>query len=400
MPDATPTRSAPAILDPGVPNPVSRAAGLYVHIPFCRRKCPYCDFYSLDRLESMSGFGDLLQTEIALRGDPRLSADTVYLGGGTPSLMPPDGVAGILTALGDHFHLETDVECTMEINPGAVSRASLSAYRQAGINRLTIGVQSFSDDALAFLGRIHTARDGIRAVQDARNAGVENLGVDLIYGLPGQEASDWLKELETAVSLSPEHLSCYLLTVEAGTPLERDCREGRTTPLPDDDQASLFTLTREVLTTAGYRHYEISSFARSPATVSRHNMKYWTFAPFLGFGPSAHSYKDPHRSWNTRDLDRYRQCLEKGQVPEDGRETLSREQEMIEALFLGLRLIDGIDIDGFERRFGERLEPLLGPVLAGLEEEGMVIRWPSRLALTPAGLLVADGVVRRLIGAL
>jgi oxygen-independent coproporphyrinogen-3 oxidase len=393
MPDATPTPSGPAI-------PASRAAGLYVHIPFCRRKCPYCDFYSLERLDSMSGFGDLLSTEIALRGDPRLAADTIYLGGGTPSLMPPDGVAGILEALGDHFLLEADVECTMEINPGTVSRASLSAYRQAGINRLTIGIQSFSDDSLAFLGRIHSARDGIRAVQEARDAGVENLGIDLIYGLPGQEASDWLRDLETAVALSPEHLSCYLLTVEAGTPLGRDCREGRTTPLPDDDQAHLFTLTREVLTKAGYRHYEISSFARSPGTVSRHNMKYWTFAPYLGFGPSAHSYRDPIRSWNARDLDRYRQCLEKGQSPEDGRETLSREQRMIEAVFLGLRMIDGIDTDGFARRFGGRLELLLGPVLAGLEGEGMVVRSGNRIALTPAGLLVADGVARRLVDAL
>lgn len=377
-----------------------RSAGLYFHIPFCRHKCDYCDFYSVTDLgripEVMAG----LAREIAMRSDRSLTVDTVYIGGGTPSILPPEAVDALIADVAAHFRLAPDLECTLEVNPGTVGPAQLAALRRAGVNRLTLGVQSFSDRALKTLGRIHTSADAVRVVGEARAAGFDNIGLDLIYGIPGQGESQWQEELEKAVALGPEHLSCYMLTYETGTPLERACREGEVESLADAYLARLYEVTLDILAKAGFIHYEISNFAASLAHVSRHNMKYWTLAPYLGFGPSAHSYRDFVRSWNAADVDRYLACLVDGRLPQAGSEVLSREQQMIEAVYLGLRMTAGIDIVDFEKRFSVVFSETFEPVLTALESEEMIDCAGGRCRLSRMGLSYADAVTRRLVEAI
>jgi oxygen-independent coproporphyrinogen-3 oxidase len=326
--------------------------------------------------------------------------DTVYFGGGTPSLLAPEAVGRLVERIRASFSLLPGAECTMEVNPGTVDRRRLAAYRAAGIDRLAVGVQSLSDEALRFLGRRHTAADAVRAVREAREAGFSRVGLDLIYGLPGQTDVGLREDLERAADLGPDHLSCYLLTVEPGTPLARDCAAGRTPPPDPADQGRQFDLVFEVLGARGYRRYEVSNFARSPSGECRHNRKYWTFAPYLGFGPSAHSCRGEVRSWNAPDLEGYLRALSAGGLPDGGMETLDRDQRMIEAVFLGLRMAEGIDTALFEERFGCRFAERFGPVLDALEGEGMGSLADGAFVLTPRGFRFADGIARRLVACL
>ena len=249
-------------------------AGLYFHIPFCKRKCPYCDFYSVTGRDHLAAFLAALHREIALRAAPEMTVNTVYFGGGTPSLLSPAAVADVLAAVRTHFNLLADVEVTLETNPGAVGREGLARLRKIGVNRLNIGVQSFRDDALHFLGRIHNRAEACAVIDQARAAGFDNLGVDLIYGLPGQTLAGWESDLEQALHYRPEHLSCYILTFEPGTPMTRDLERGRLAPLAESRVVDMFETTAAVLSGHGYDHYEISNFARTPDFRSRHNMKY------------------------------------------------------------------------------------------------------------------------------
>jgi len=286
-------------------------AGIYIHVPFCLRKCRYCDFYSVAQLNQRDAFVKALQREIELAPDPG-PVDSLYFGGGTPSLLDPDQVAAILTAARARFEFLSDVEITLEANPGTVDKATLTDFKTAGVNRLNLGIQSFENRQLAFLGRIHTATEARQSIEAARAAGYSNLGLDLIYGLPGQNPVEMAREVEAAVAPEPEHLSCYLLTYEQGTPLDKDREFGKVTPLPEKDAADLFLEIRKLLSAHGYRQYEISNFARSEQYFSRHNQKYWNFAPYIGLGPAAHSFIEPVRYWNHRELPDYLSDLEKG----------------------------------------------------------------------------------------
>jgi oxygen-independent coproporphyrinogen III oxidase len=371
------------------------SAGLYFHIPFCKRKCPYCDFYSVTGLDHMAAFVAALQHETMLRAIPAMTVDTVYFGGGTPSLLPPDAIADLLATVKTHFNLQANTEVTLEANPGAVSGDQLARLREVGVNRLNIGVQSFRSEALRFLGRIHNPVDAVAVIDQARSAGFDNLGLDLIYGLPGQTVADWEADLEQALAYRPEHLSCYILTFESGTPMTRDLQAGRLKPPDEGHVAQLFETTAALLVGCGYDHYEISNFARRPEFRSRHNLKYWHFIPYLGFGPSAHSYRDKTRSWNLADLAIYKQCLSQDRRPEGGREVLSKEQQILEALLLGLRLKEGFSILAFEQRFHLSVQATFGRLLNQLAEEGCLADRPGRCALTVKGMRYHNSISAR-----
>lgn len=374
-------------------------AGLYIHVPFCRCKCPYCDFYSITATQFIPAFVGAVIEEMALRRAEAagLVFDTIYLGGGTPSLLSPRQVARILTAAWKHFAIVPDAQITLEANPATVDGRRLQGYRAAGVNRLNLGVQSIDEGRLAFLGRIHTARQGLAAVGLARKAGFDDLGLDLIYGTPGQTPRRWAEELARVLALGPRHLSCYLLTLAPGTPLEKDRRRGRFISLDEEGQADLFETTQAMLAQAGFEHYEVSNFAGTRTWRSRHNLKYWTRAPYIGLGPAAHSFVEPLRCWNHRDLGRWLDDIGHGRRPEAGRESLSREQIITETIVLGLRTADGIDLDAFARRFGRRLEELAAGAIAALQHRRLIRLNRRRLRPSPKGFLLADGLAREIV---
>ncbi len=381
----------------------SEHAGIYVHIPFCVRKCLYCDFYSTSDLSRIPQFIDALIKEMDLTDGGRFLFDSIYIGGGTPSVLAPLMIGRILDAIHRRYTVLPGAEITMEANPGSAGCMDLSGLkgvRSAGVNRINIGVQSFREENLAFLGRIHTSGEARRAMERARKAGFDNLGIDLIHGLPNQTRRAWIEDLDEAVNRGPEHLSCYMLTYETGAPLERDLRMGKFRPLPESACAELFTTTIEFLDHRGYAQYEISNFARTPGHRSRHNRKYWTHAPYLGLGPSAHAYIPPVRRWNRADLRGYIRGLRAGELPVEDREIPTREQRMIETIFLGLRQTDGIRVDRFEKRFGLNFHDMFGPVVSNLAAEGKMASGADRCALTRQGMLYLDAVAGLLIDAL
>jgi oxygen-independent coproporphyrinogen-3 oxidase len=370
-------------------------AGIYLHIPFCIQKCRYCDFYSVTDPQLWSPFIPALIAEITAHSKELGPVDTLYIGGGTPSVLPVSDLSKIIDTIAAIFSLSPGTEITIEVNPGTVTRDQMTAYRRAGVNRLNIGVQSFRDKTLQFLGRCHTAKDAWQAIDGARIAGFDNFGLDLIYGIPGQTRDAWREDMRQALSFSPTHLSCYMLSFEPGTPLEKSRAEGTVRPLPDGRVSDLFLFTNEWLTLAGYEHYEISNFSLGRVYRSRHNQKYWTHAPYLGFGPAAHSFLPPVRRWNVKNVQDYIEALSSGKPPESETETLSREQLMIEAIYLGLRQSDGIDPGSFETRFGVRFTDIFSRVLAELSEEGMLSLRENRCALTRNGMLYLDGIAAR-----
>lgn len=375
----------------------SEPAGIYIHVPFCREKCRYCDFYSITDIALTEDYLAAVTAEIGRSGSAGTPVDTVYVGGGTPSLLGPSGIGRLIDCVATVFSVTSGAEVSIELNPGTVGPGDMAGYAAAGVNRLTIGVQSFSDRALAFLGRIHSAVEAADAIGRARAAGFDNLGLDLIYCLPDQRPEQWATDLATAISFSPEHISCYMLTAEPGTPLGRDRVSGRFTPLNDDRSSALFLQARRTLGDAGYCHYEISNFSRSAATMSRHNRKYWTGVPYFGVGPSAHSFLPPVRRWNRSDVRTYIDAIKTGVSPVAGRERLTREQSMVEAVMLGLRQMAGIDI----QRFNDAYETdFLGVFASSLRAPGMqrLLQIDARSCrLTENGMLVMDAVVGRMV---
>lgn len=371
---------------------ISQPAGLYIHIPFCREKCSYCDFFSITDFSLQPDFVEALLTEIRMSADRLATVDTVYIGGGTPSVLPVEALQRILSTVFSKFMMQADPEITVEINPGTVTAEQLTAYRRMGINRLHIGAQSFQEENLALLRRIHGTRQIRDTIAWARSAGFDNLGLDMIYGLPNQSLQMWEKDLQQAADQDAEHLSCYTLTFEPGTKMEQDLVLGRLQAPPERLVADMMTLTVERLNENGYQRYEVSNFARSTALRSRHNQKYWTSAPYLGLGPSAHSWLAPERYWNKKDVAAYISDLYNQHLPVDGRERLDRRQMIIETVFLGLRTTDGIDGPRFADRFGISLEQLFGRVIERLASEGLLTVRNGCIALTDRGMLLLDAI--------
>ena len=336
--------------------------------------------------------------EMALFQSGSIHFDTIYLGGGTPSVLDFDDIFQTIDDAFKKFNILPSPEITIEINPGTVTRTLLKAYLEAGINRLSIGVQSFQEENLNFLGRIHSVKDACRAFEEARQSGFDNIGLDLIYGLPQQTRENWRADLGQAVQMGPDHLACYMLTTESGTPLHQDLQSGRYRPLHDDRVRELFDLTIDFLETHGYVQYEISNFARlaaepSSPLMSRHNLKYWSFAPYAGFGPAAHSFILPERSWNYADVEKYIDEIEAGRLPVEEKEVLSLEQMMMETIYLGLRTIQGIDLIEFKQRFAMDFLNIFERPVTDLEKDGLLRMAQNHCALTRKGLAYLDSVV-------
>jgi oxygen-independent coproporphyrinogen-3 oxidase len=453
----TDTASLLAPLPTPIPiGPASDAAfGLYVHIPFCETKCSYCSFNSIPSDGGLhEAFVDAVCREI--RSTPIVSppVDTVFFGGGTPSLLSPAQLARILTSCRETFRLRSTVarqgstvhrqpstwdlgpwtldpgpgtgapEISIECNPGTVDAAALAALRAAGFNRASFGAQSFDDAELASLGRIHAAADIGRALRDARAAGFDDVSLDLIFALPGQTMDRWIANLRAALDLGPDHLSCYMLQFDPGTPLTAAMLRGEVKPLDESLQTDMLLATIDLLTNAGLPPYEISNYAK-PGFECRHNLKYWTGAPYLGYGPGAHSFlpavlgsgfgvqgsahrprqrnpkpetPNPEPSWGTRfaaiaGIEDYIRRVQAGEPAVAMREELTREQRMFETVFLGLRRTAGVDLGAFERTFGTPFDAPYGRTADRLIGQGLLARADGRLRLTRKGLPVADAVM-------
>ena len=369
---------------------------LYLHFPFCERKCRYCDFLSGPACaEEREEYIDLLCREIRLRA-PEVSGpvDTIFIGGGTPSLMTPSQACRVMEAIFRSYSVMDDAEISMEVNPGTADAEKLRAYRFAGINRLSIGVQSFDDAELRLLGRIHTAGQARQIFQMARAAGFSNINLDLMSALPGQNIETWTRTLCEAVSLRPEHLSAYSLIIEEGTPFA-------TMKLPDlpseDEDREIYHFTKRFLSENGYRRYEISNYARE-GYECRHNCGYWTGHEYLGLGLGASSDLGGERFRNPDQIASYRTIIENEDTAalRCEKQKMTKEDRMEEFMFLGLRMTDGVSEREFEERFGKKLEDQFGSVLRRHISQNLICRIPKdggRLALTEYGMDVANYVM-------
>jgi putative oxygen-independent coproporphyrinogen III oxidase len=369
------------------------AAGLYVHIPFCSSRCSYCDFATgIYQSELAAAYVFALAREIRSSAYNGANVDTIYFGGGTPSLLSPAQLDHLLSTLHDTFKIDAASEITLEINPGSADPEKLRAFRSLGINRASFGAQTFADAELAKLGRSHCAADTLKTFADLRRAGFANVSFDLIAGLPGQTLEGWRRNISQALELGPEHLSFYLLEVHSGTPLAEHIRRG-IQPEPDDDLAGvMYQWMLEQASEAGYEHYEISNLCR-PGFHSRHNVKYWIAEPYYGFGCSAHSYDGQLRRWsNQRDVLKYVQTIESHQSPIVEEQQLTPADVRAEALFLGMRLMQGVDMHRYRESFGVDLRDEHGAELDRFCKAGLVEFDGDLIRLTRNGALLSNEV--------
>lgn len=371
------------------------SAGLYIHIPFCRSRCSYCDFATgIYEISLSERYVRALVKEIGDWGEIELSrrVDTIYFGGGTPSLLSPAQLSAILEAIQSRFDVKDGAEVTMEMNPGTVTPEGLSEFRRLGINRASFGAQTFDDRELARLGRSHTTEDTTNTFHQLRAAGFDNVSFDLIAGLPGQSLAGWNHNLDRALALKPEHLSFYLLEVHEGTPLAEHIRKG-IQPRPDDDLATeMYEVMLARADASGYEHYEISNLSR-PGFESRHNTKYWIGAPYYGFGCSAHSYDGKNRRWsNERDVAGYVALIEQGKQPVVERVELTPDEVRAEAVFLGMRMMRGVSVDRYQKMFGIDLRESHQTELARFREAGLIEFDGDLLRLTRSGALLSNEV--------
>ncbi|HTH38340.1 MAG TPA: radical SAM family heme chaperone HemW [Pyrinomonadaceae bacterium] len=365
-------------------------AGVYLHIPFCRSRCSYCDF-ATDVWRSAGAverYVRALTREIQeSKVEDQKLVDTIYFGGGTPSLLEPAQVKRILDTVRDRFDIASDAEITMEMNPATVSGGPLAGYRELGVNRASFGVQTFNDRDLKLLARGHDANDARETFRLLREAGFANVSFDLIAGLPGQSLDDWERNLDEALTMQPEHLSLYLLEIHEGTPLAEQLRSGRR-PMPDEDEAAaMYEVLLDRAAEAGYEQYEISNFAKQ-GFESRHNTKYWRLEPVYGFGVSAHSFDGFERYWNERDTARYVELIDERSAVV-GREPTNAASEFV---FLGLRMTAGLSLSRYRERFGTDLSKARGLELARLVNDGLVELSDETLKLTRRGMLFSNEV--------
>ena len=371
-------------------------AGIYIHVPFCRSRCSYCDFATGTYEGALAAvYVRALAREVAAfdAAGAAPEIDTVYFGGGTPSMLRPAQLAHVLEAVHRRFRVLPDAEVTLELNPGTVTSEWLRTLRALGVNRASFGLQTFDDEELRRLGRTHTADDARRTLEGLREAGFDNVSFDLIAGLPEQTLSGWSRNLDEALALRPEHLSLYLLEVHEGTPLADHIRRGLWRAPDPDLAAEMYRLLARRMTDAGYEHYEISNFAL-PGRESRHNMKYWTGAPVYGFGCSAHSFDGRRARWsNERDARRYVGLVESGSSPVVERAELDEREAISESLFLALRLLGrGVNLSEHRARFGADVRADYAADLERFSDAGLIRIEDDTLRLTSAGALLSNEV--------
>ncbi len=369
--------------------------GLYVHIPFCAAICNYCNFNrGLFDAELKRRYVDALVAEIrdTSREPQRPVADTLYFGGGTPSLLSADDVGRVVEACREAFALDPSAEVTLEANPETVTEALLRSFRAAGVNRLSFGVQSLRDDELIRLSRLHGAARARAALGEAREAGFDNVSLDLMMWLPAQTPAQWLDSVEGAIALGPEHVSLYMLEVYPNAPLRDEMARARWSQAPDDDVATMYVEAMERFERAEYVQYEISNVAR-PGRASRHNVKYWADGEWVGFGCGAHSTRAGVRWKNVASTEDYIARIGRHESPAVDASPLTPDQRLGDALFTGLRLVEGLDLDALQRRYGVDVWSRFGPQLTPFVEEGLLVRDGPVLRLTRRGMLLAHEIM-------
>lgn len=365
-------------------------AGIYLHIPFCKQACHYCNFHFSTSLRQQATMVQALSKEIELRKDylQRQPLNTIYFGGGTPSLLPTDALRSLLATIKQQHWYDTNAEITLEINPDDITIENCRQWQQAGINRLSIGVQSFIEEELRWMNRAHTATQSLQGLQTAQQF-FDNISIDLIYGLPEQSHSQWQTNVEQALALDIPHLSCYALTVEPKTPLEKKIRQQQFSPVEPEKQSEQFMLLMNWLEKAGYRHYEISNFAK-PNKESLHNSAYWQGSHYVGIGPSAHSYNGVSRQWNVSNNALYIKAIEQEQLPFEI-EVLTAVQQLNEYIMTALRTDTGIDVTKLSFHQTQLLQ-----AAARFIDTGHLLLGENRLRLSKEGKLLADGIASAL----
>lgn len=359
-------------------------AGLYVHVPFCKTKCPYCDFYSVTDTTLAESWLCAIREEMSLYRNNFGAFDTLYIGGGTPTVLNDTSLISLFEELHNQFSFAPDTEITVEANPDDITARKLKLLESLGVNRLSIGIQSLDDEELLFLKRRHTASGAVKALDLIRSSGFSNVGIDLMYGLPGQTLESWVSTLQKALTFHPTHLSCYQLTIEKTTPFGKMLGDGSLQNCAEEEGRKFFLATSKFLEENGFVHYEISNFARENEFRSRHNLKYWRHNPYLGLGPGAHSFQNGVRWWNVRSIEEYCNNLQKGLRPVGGSETLTSEQMHLEKLFLGFRTRDGVALkDAFPE------SPPNG-LLERIIKTRLISVRGNRLIPTKKGFLMAD----------
>jgi oxygen-independent coproporphyrinogen-3 oxidase len=369
-----------------------------VHVPFCEKKCTYCDFYSIESAKHIDAYVLSVLDEIRIRRgliQTEARPQSIFFGGGTPTLLSPEQVQTILHELPPP---DSDAEITMEANPGTISLESLQGYRLAGVNRLSIGIQSFQSAELEFLTRIHSAQQATQAVHLAREAGFDNVNIDIMFALPGQTLATLHDTLRRVLDLAPEHVSAYSLVYEHGTPLYRQLNKGLVLPTPDDDDAAMYELVTSTLAKHGYQQYEVSNFAK-PGKQCRHNLAYWHGLDHLSVGPSAHGLLNGTRYWNHRSLTSWMQLVERGLAPQANTEVLSPEERLREFLFLALRS-DGLPTVILQDRYGIDIRSALGTELEHWVIGGLITDRGEHLQLTARGYAICDEITIRMMACL
>jgi len=379
---------------------ISSLPGIYLHIPFCRQKCGYCDFYSSTETQYAEEFVNALVKEIHLataQDDFVQQFDTIYFGGGTPSLLKTAQLEKILAALQKCFRFSEDTETTLEANPGTITLENLADFYEMGINRLSIGIQSFKDNELQFLERIHSADEARTSIEAARTAGYGNISLDLICALPGQSIDSWKQNLDEALQFEPEHLSVYSLMFEKGTPFHSRMLKGEITAQSQEDELAILEITVDRIKQNGFIPYEVSNYASAPKYYSRHNFKYWNLTQYLGFGPSAHSFRGGIRRANSSSLREYISSLDKNRIPVNFTETIDAETAEYEFIFLSLRTYKGLNTKQFYDRFGLDFYTAYKEITDALISEDLARCDKQLFRLTQKGMFICDEILAKFI---
>ncbi len=358
--------------------------GLYIHVPFCLSKCIYCSFYSVTERHLIEEYLKALIIEIRKYSNTAKRIDTVYLGGGTPSVLEAGQISVIFDAIYRYYDVEDGAEITIEANPQDITRNFVRELEHLGINRVSVGIQSFFGKDLEFLHRRHTAGESFESLDILHNSGIEKINADIIWGLPGQDTGHTIENLKRAALFKPSHISAYELTYSSGTPLFEMMKAGRFSKISDHEKADIYTAVSEFLTAEGYIHYEISNFSRNTSSCSKHNKKYWDHMPYIGLGPSAHSFDMKRRWWNYPDIKKYCKTIINGNSSVEASETLTAGQIRSERIMLGFRTIEGVSLSIINRL------PESRKILEDLKEQGFIRIMGEKAVPTLKGMLIAD----------